>query len=217
MAALRALDFAIIFVTTADLDEQAIASVRPLCANVICRENKGHDFGSWAAAHAKYGDQVHGLLLLANDSVYGPIGDLGAVVTQLLSQDADFFGLVESVDMAPHLQSWFLLFKPCAHRSEAFRSIWRLPFADLSKRDIIERAEIGLSTALTQAGFRYRAAFPASRLGWLGRRHRCNLTHSLWRHLVQFGEVPFIKVELLRDNPIGVPDIREWRAVAGQI
>ena len=40
-----------------------------------------------------------------------------------------------------------------------------------------------------------------------------NPTSDLWRQLMQM-QFPFIKRELLRDNPTHVPDVAEWRDVA---
>ncbi len=43
-----------------------------------------------------------------------------------------------------------------------------------------------------------------------------NPTSDLWRQLL-LARFPFIKRELLRDNPTGVPDVVEWRDVATTI
>ena len=40
-----------------------------------------------------------------------------------------------------------------------------------------------------------------------------NPTSDLWRQLMVAG-FPFIKRELLRDNPTHIPDVAEWRDVA---
>ena len=42
-----------------------------------------------------------------------------------------------------------------------------------------------------------------------------NPTSDLWRQLLH-AKFPFLKRELLRDNPSGVPDVAEWRDVAAQ-
>jgi hypothetical protein len=41
-----------------------------------------------------------------------------------------------------------------------------------------------------------------------------NPTHDLWRQLLDAG-FPFIKRELVRDNPARVADAEEWREVVG--
>ena len=46
-------------------------------------------------------------------------------------------------------------------------------------------------------------------------RHPLNPTSDLWRQLLM-AKFPFIKRELLRDNPSEVPDVVEWREVAAE-
>ena len=48
------------------------------------------------------------------------------------------------------------------------------------------------------------------------RRTPLNPTSDLWRQLLR-ARFPFIKRELLRDNPTEVPDVAEWRDVAAEI
>jgi hypothetical protein len=40
--------------------------------------------------------------------------------------------------------------------------------------------------------------------------------HFDWSRLVRTGTVPFIKVELLRDNPMGIPGIGRWPHVVAE-
>jgi lipopolysaccharide biosynthesis protein len=80
--------------------------LRADCCDVLLRENSGLDFASWSAGFAKHAPMMGARLLLANDSVYGPIGDLRHGLERLTCRPADFYGMVESVEIAPHLQSW---------------------------------------------------------------------------------------------------------------
>ncbi|WP_114948812.1 rhamnan synthesis F family protein [Microvirga calopogonii] len=214
---LRDLDFTIVFTTTAVISAETKEALLEICYDVIVRENQGLDFGSWAEAYARYGHELTGDLLLANDSVYGPIGDLRGPLQELVRRDADFYGFVESLDTARHLQSWFLLFKPHVYRSRAFESVMALPFSRMSKREIIEGAEIGFSSTLTGAGFRYVAAYQPSASGLLPRLRPFNPSHVLWRELITDCRIPFIKAELLRANPAAVSDIEEWESVVRDI
>ncbi len=207
---LRSAGFSIIFVSTAPLSRQTIEALQPVCSDVITRENQGLDFASWALGFTKHLSRLEGNLLLANDSVYGPIGDLTASIEDLTSQDADFYGLVESLQGRPHLQSWFMLFRPHVYRSTAFQEVLHQPFHMMSKAEIIKWGELGLTAALTQTGFRYHASYRASKAGPIGSRFHLNPTHSFWRYLLVSGRVPFIKVELLRDNPAGIPGTYRW-------
>jgi lipopolysaccharide biosynthesis protein len=213
LAQLERAGFAVVFVTTSVPDAEARASLDQSCYAVVVRSNAGLDFGSWAAAFARYGGDLRGDLLLANDSVYGPLADLDQALNALLSEDADFYGLVENCEPSPHVQSWFVLLRRRAYASEAFRSVLTLPFGRMTKREIIDAGEIGLTRALTRAGFRYHAMLRPCRIGPLWRALRFNPAQLLWRELVDAAVVPFIKVEVLRDNPMELPDIGDWRSV----
>jgi lipopolysaccharide biosynthesis protein len=196
------LNFSIVFTSTARLGEPDVERLRSYCCDVILRENTGLDFGSWSAGFAKHGSAIDGRLLLANDSVYGPIGSLAGTVNRLTGKPADFYGLVESVEIAPHLQSWFLLFEPWVVKSAEFKAILAQPFSAMTKREIIRFGEVDLSRRLTRAGFRYEALHRYDGTG-IPRRHEANHMLVFSRELLLAQGVPFLKVELLRDNPIG--------------
>lgn len=202
LAMLDELNFTTILISTSRLSPADIARARPLCADIILRENTGLDFASWSAGFAKHSPAIKGRLLLANDSVYGPIGNLGNALKRLTCTAADFYGMVESIEIAPHLQSWFLLFEPWVVHDRTFTSFLAQPFSTMTKGQIIERAEVGLSSRLVGAGFRYHALYLASQEGWIARHYPMNPTHFLWRELVLDNGVPFLKVELLRTNPM---------------
>lgn len=207
--------FEIVFVSTSALGEAERAKLAPLCREVVLRENRGLDFGSWALAFARYGASVGGELLLANNSVYGPFGDLGRLVERLRALPSPIRGLVESRQIAPHLQSWFVLFSPAAHRSAAFAALFGQDFAEMTKQEIIERGEIALSRRMAEAGFATSALFSDSHPG-IGKGFLSyNPTHQGWRSLIEIWDIPFIKVELLRDNPVSVADLGAWRQVVG--
>ena len=160
LAKLKELNFAIILISASQLAAPEIARARGLCDDVILRGNTGGlDFASWSAGFVKHGGAISGRLLLANDSVYGPVGNLGNALDRLTRVAADFYGMVESVEIAPHLQSWFLLFEPQVVRSAAFRSIMAQPFTTMMRPEIIKSGEVGLSRQLTAAGFRYKALY----------------------------------------------------------
>jgi lipopolysaccharide biosynthesis protein len=202
---IKELGFSIVFISAARLGLADIERLQKSCVDVILRENAGLDFGSWSAGLAKHGSAIGGRLLLANDSVYGPVGSLQIALDRLTRRSADFYGLVESLENGLHLNSWFLLFEPWVVQHAEFRSILAQSFSTMSKRQIIDRGEIGLSRRLMQAGFRYEALYRSDRAG-LPRRHDVNPMLVFWRELLFDEGIPFLKVELLRDNPIGGKD-----------
>jgi lipopolysaccharide biosynthesis protein len=205
LARLRESNFSIVFISASRLPAAETARLQAVCCDVILRENAGLDFASWSAGFAKHASAIGGRLLLANDSVYGPIGNLNTALERLTRVPADFYGMVESVEVAPHLQSWFVLLESWVVRHAAFRAILAQPFAAMTRKQIILNGEVGLSLRLMQAGFHYRALHRHD-LGGLPRRHDANAMLLFWRELLLEEGVPFLKIELLRDNPIGVED-----------
>jgi len=222
---LRALydaGFSTIFITPCAISAEDEERVRKFCCDVIRRTNSGLDFGSWSDAFQLYSGRFKGRLLLANDSVYGPMSDLKELLSRLTAEKADFYGLVECNKIAPHLQSWFLLFEPHVVTSSAFHEILNQDFGQMSKIDVVKNGEVGLTQKLNAVGFQYRAlvAFPNEHpLGKIG----FNPMHILWREIMEYELLPFLKIEVLRDRVsilqrnLGLQNIsKEWRDLIEQ-
>lgn len=201
---IKELNFSIIFISTARLTETDVDHLSVDCSDVILRENIGFDFESWSVGLARHGSAIQHRLLLANDSVYGPIGSLANTFDRMTRKSADFYGLVESFEIAPHLQSWLLLFEPWVLCHATFKAIFKLPFAEMTKDQVIVNGEIGLSRRLVAAGFRYQALYMVNDAGLTARHYAFNPMLLLWRELLFDGEFGFLKIQLLRDNPLGV-------------
>lgn len=206
LAKIKEQDFSIVFISASRLAAADIGRLHDNCCDVILRENAGLDFGSWSAGFAKHGSAVGGRLLLANDSVYGPIGSLASALDRVTRKPADFYGLVESSQIAPHLQSWFLLFEPRVVRDATFKAILAQPFSAMTKWQIIVNGEVGMSRRLLAAGFRYKALYEIERAGLAARYFSASPMLFLWREILCDTGVPFLKVDLLRDNPLGMID-----------
>ncbi len=195
-------------ITDADCDRLDELGVR-----AVTRANAGLDFGAWAmlvrAGAAEGADEI----LLANDSVVGPFAPLAPIVADMAGFDA--WGMVESREGRPHLQSWFVCLSAAALASGAVGRVFAQPFEAMSKPEIIAHGELGLG-----------AAFEAESLGGAA-RHRSvfrlrpsllvaiNPMHFRWRPLLRSGLVPFLKLELLRDNPSRILGLHDWRRVIG--
>ncbi len=226
LARLNELGCEIIFVSNAPgLGEAGIARVREYCSRVIARENVGYDFGSWRDGLASCGDlSLYDRIIIANDSVYGPIHDIGPVFRAMESQGAKAWGITDSLRYGRHLQSYFLVFDRTVAMSAAFQTFWRdLPDYRL-KHVVINRCEVGLSHRLRRAGFALAAycdyrEMEADLVAAAGNgtdsnlpRLPVNVTHLAWDMLIRDYGCPFVKVQLLRDNPKGVRDAKDWEA-----
>lgn len=190
-----------------------IEKLSGICVEVVLRKNEGLDFGSWITAVERYFPIKAELLLLANDSVYASVGDLAAYIERLCSTQADFYGAVESGELDTHLQSWFILLRPKAYNSAAFVELMKFPMmATATKFDLIKSYEIGLTQRLMKDNLTYHASFSSRNLTGFASRHAFNYSHILWKELIQHG-IPFIKIELVRQNPVRVTNIHQLREV----
>lgn len=197
------------------------------------RNDDLRDFGGWHHALRLLGEarlERYSRVILVNDSIYFPVVDPDRFFDRLRSSEADIFAATDSVSGGRyHLQSYFL-----ALGSDALRTL--LPEldrrvaeqAEATKMTLIQRFEVGLSEFAHGEGLTSEVFFPLAGVTDLSaalsppdRRPISrlaatvmNLTHHCWEASVRSG-LPFLKVELLRDNPVGV-DIEGWhRAVDG--
>ncbi|MEB3202586.1 MAG: rhamnan synthesis F family protein, partial [Synechococcus sp.] len=185
----------------------AMAQLRELCEVVLVRHNEGYDFGSWAAGLAfcrRWLDRVP-LLILTNDSCYGPLHSLDSLFERLAASRADVLGLTESTAIRSHLQSYFMAYRPRLLRSPLFWAFWEQIGIWGTKIDLVRACEVGWSGVLADAGFQLEALYLAGQHG--------NVTHTHWRLLLEELQFPFLKTELLRLNPIR-QDINAWESVA---
>jgi hypothetical protein len=205
LSALRGCGLDIVLISSGRLGREAFAAAEPLTVAAINRQNKGLDFSAWALALELYPQLLQSQsLLIANDSVYGPVGDLAALFQRMDSQPLDVWGALESRDIDRHFQSWFVNFGRAALQSETFRTFWSgvLPLDD--KRAVIHQYEVPLWRTFEAAGLRVGAAVNCDT-----RRAHDNPALDGWRALLRMG-LPFVKVQLLRDNPSQSTSLDGW-------
>ncbi|MCA3356699.1 MAG: hypothetical protein ING02_01780 [Roseomonas sp.] len=228
----REAGFACVFITNANppaADWDAITHEAVLC---IRRANVGRDFGAWrdAAAIALQRFGIPKELLLTNDSILGPFLPLPPLVDAWRAGGDGFFGLTESLGGGVHLQSYALLGRGGTAVSEMLSHLAALKDTR-SKWQLVQRGEIGLSLRMLRAGVPCWALFGQERLAALAdeptririapryssaeafARVPFNPCHHLWRELVEGMGYPYLKTELIRRNPGGLPGVEEWRRV----
>lgn len=216
---LAANGFSVVFVSNSrQLQSGAVVRLRRLCAAILVRRNVGYDFGAWREALEWLGLPRPNteMLVLANDSVYGPLHPLRETMERIQVGEAQVWGLTESWQIGYHLQSYFLAFGPSVLHSAAWRRFWSAVRPAPSKQWVIRHFEVGLTRAMVRAGFTCKAVWDCRDLCCVAGRKppsACNPTSDFWRQLLRI-RFPFIKRELLRDNPTRVPDVGDWRAVA---
>jgi lipopolysaccharide biosynthesis protein len=173
-------------------------------AGVLLRANQGYDFGAWAATIAQLPDLGKtSLLCIANDSVYGPLNTFSAMIDRIKMTEADVIGLTESYERTRHFQSYITLFRQNSLRHPSFLKFWR-NIRTGGRSFVIENYELKLMGLMEKNGLRTVALYPIAKSGF-------NPTLMFWRELIADG-FPFLKVQLLRDNPLRL-DLAGWDAV----
>ncbi len=200
-------DFAVILVIATDRPETVALSpdIHPQLEGILIRRNSGYDFGSWATAIRYRPDLLEATLLaLANDSLYGPLSSFAGLLRRVDESDADMIGMTDSYEYQHHIQSFLVFYKPRALKSVAFTRFWR-GIRGGEREATIQRAELPQLAAMRAAGLAVDILFPHTP-GLL-----TNPTLLHWKELLHDG-FPFVKVQLLRENPWGA-DIAGWDVV----
>jgi len=242
--ALRLSTEHLVFVSTARLEHVHIEKLNTYCDKVIVRENIGYDFMSYKIGLESFNYTEYDEVLICNDSVYGPLYPLEKIFTSMQSQKCDFWGITDNTDMGYHIQSYFILFKKPILQSESFKNFWQNVEILYNKDEIIQRYEVGISQMLIKAGFSpsisthfqptqmqkisiYLRKFTPQKIfkkfysilsgkAKIIRIGKINSAHYFWKELLFSGDVPFIKIELLRDNPMKV-NIEDFEKIITQI
>ncbi len=160
LSALRATGLDVVFVTNSGgLRAEAMVVLRRLCAGVIVRRNVGYDFSAMREAIEKVGLPLPDteMVVLVNDSVYGPLQPLEPLLDRLDFGRADLWGLTESWQTRDHLQSYFVAFGRVALNSRAWAEFWRSVRPVSSKWWVILHYEVGLTQRFLRVGLRARA------------------------------------------------------------
>lgn len=228
LAELKNISKTIIFVSTAKLSQAEQQKALVSCDQVICRPNIGLDFCSYKLGIEQIELNLFDSLLLANDSVYGPLYPLSEILNAFYTSDADVYGATLNFDPQPHIQSFFILFNKKALLHPQFQLFWGNVQPIENKKELILKYEIGLSIALSNSGLMTKAFYEKrySRLWQIilmvvnsqkgyklwrlkmsllkalkGKPLGFNPLHFLAWKLIKRHRVPFIKKELIDKNP----------------
>jgi hypothetical protein len=255
LAALQDAGCSVLFVTNATfLQPEALEAIKPLCAGILIRRNVGYDFGAMREGLEHFGlpRADTDMLILANDSVYGPLVPLDDLLSRTDFTAADLWGATDSWQRRYHLQSFFLVASGALLRHPAWAAYWAQVRPVANKSWVITHYEVGLTQWMLRAGIRCEAVWPYSSVireidttAWQGETNQAgavssdplvenrwrqamqvrarysisvplNPTSDLWRRLLRSG-FPFLKRELLRDNPTHVADVVDWRDEVARI
>ncbi len=163
---LNQFGFATVFISmAAQIPESDWQAARERCALVVHRENHGRDFGAWhdVMPEVQRRWKLPDELILANDSVLGPIHPFEPVIAAMRSGGEGLFGLTESLQGGPHLQSYLLLARGRAAVGDLMQFL-RMLHVSHSKWLLVQMAEIRLARWMRRRGHRVAAVFGYDRL-----------------------------------------------------
>lgn len=223
----------IVFVSTAKLGAKQIEKIVPFCADIIVRPNLGYDFGSYRTGLEYVHDRLadYERVILANDSVYGPLCSLRYILDEMSSTKSDVWSITDSWEHGYHLQSYFLVVRDCVFLDDRFwQFVYRIGYLHRTKRSVIRDYEVKLTRYMLRLGFGAEAwisyteardkllrKYPNYAYNWLLDFNYVNPTHFFWFSLIKDFDAPFIKVELIRDNPQNLEGVAgNWRKLVDE-
>lgn len=136
---------------------------------VVVRKNEGFDIGAYQDGMRYIGwDQLseYDELVLANDTVFGPVYPFSEMFETMQSRNLDFWGITrhykandESFDceygyLPEHIQSYFMVFRKKFMKTSEFLTYWKnLPLMKTYK-DAVGKHEICFTKRFTDLGFK---------------------------------------------------------------
>ena len=166
LAQLSNLGFGIVFISmAANIPEDDWQAVRQVCALVAQRRNFGLDFGAWRdlLPEVRRRWPVLDELMLANDSVLGPVRPLAPVIAAMRAGGDGLFGLTESLQGGAHLQSYMLLARGQTVVGDLMGFVGRL-YISHSKWLLVQMGEVRLARWMRRRGHRVAALFGYDRV-----------------------------------------------------
>ncbi len=147
-----------------DSTDGETGKLRPYVRHIEARRHNEYDFGSykrawqWSREHLEL--EEYDYCYLVNDSVYGPMQEIGPMLEAMESLGARAFGpVVNPHRREPHIQSWFV-----GMGKEVFLSGWFDSFmSGITRQEdmgmIYRLYEIGLTELFASHGIEYDSLF----------------------------------------------------------
>lgn len=184
-----------IVVSNGKLTPDQLAALKPLCAEILVRRNKGLDFGAYKDAVLRLSQREKAVsrFLVLNDSTYVFGRELDHLLGELLSDDSPMVAAYENWELHYHFQSFCLGLSGDLMRDPKVRQFWR-DYRPISiRRWCIDQGEVQLSAAIRKAASSFKVLYSINSL------LDSLMENSNWDTLLQYRE--FIPRPIRGDYP----------------
>lgn len=201
----HSLGWKVVLTSAAPVTEKDLQETLSWADAVVWRTCPGYDTTSWKAALHHFPSLYRAKeLILNNDSVFGAIGSYAPMHTTMDDVPCDFWGITESREITPHLQSYHLVFRRGALSHPAFAAFFdRVSLSN--DRDTAIVFETRLALWLASRGLRAGAFVPMAK----ELADHVNPITNQWKAMIEAG-VPLIKRELVMKNQRNA-DLTGWQ------
>lgn len=146
----------IYYCADSDMPESELLKIKPYVKFSLAQRHKKYDFGSWGILY----NQIPNLtdydeLILANDSMFGPLYPLENIFSKMEKQNLSAWSLCANKFM----MSFFVVLKPEIFTSDWFREFITDIKPEIAKNDIVRIYEKELTKIIENHGFKYDAVF----------------------------------------------------------
>lgn len=149
----------IVFVSDSEISHDEQNKIKDIVDYSVCAPHGEYDFGSYKRGFflAKEKGLLENCdeLIFCNDSCYAPLYPFEIMFSDMSSRNIDFWGITMNRYIFPHVQSYFVIFKPQIFNNLKFEEFIAGIKKEQDKIDVILNYEIGLSKHLQELGFSF--------------------------------------------------------------
>lgn len=157
----------ICIVANCDLTQESKTNLEGISNKLILRENNGFDSAAFKHAIKILGYdtlKLYDELILANDTVYGPIYNISDVFNKMSEKHVDFWGITQHPEIngsfagtkvKMHLQSYFLVFKNNIVQSPIFQEFWDNLQVPQNYEEAVAFFELNITDFFVKKGFTF--------------------------------------------------------------
>lgn len=158
----------IVFVSDSEIPPEEQNKIKDIVDYSVCTPHGEYDFGSYKRGFflAKEKGLLENCdeLIFCNDSCYAPLYPFERMFSDMSSRNVDFWGITMNRYIFPHVQSYFVVFKPQVFNNLKFEEFIAGIKKEQDKRDVILNYEIGLSKHLQELGFSFEVYSKISKI-----------------------------------------------------